>query len=382
MRLLERLRRHREITRLRAEVRRTPAPAAFGALAERLLAHGRLDEALAAAEEGLRLFPDADRLAHVRSFVKRKTLAGSIRRLRGELGRRPSPVAYVHLAEIYRELGSEDEALETATQCAERFPLNEAPYLIEGEIRLERFLRDRIAKDGELAEAALRRATRINAHSIKGALLLAELYHLVGAVGACREQLGVVLAANPAAPGVQEFLDGLDAAGGDAPEPDFYDLVRAVESEGEFARDPAAFPAAIGAGPRRPARRRVDVDGVADAVVRLGIEDGMRNSVVLDADGVVIAQQGTPLGLAPDAFAELVRRLRAIADDASRRMDTGALVRAEIDGPSGSVTVMRLRSLTVGALYSEPLRADRVWEMLQDCSAPHVTPVREEAPHA
>ena len=69
--------------------------------------------------------------------------------------------------------------------------------------------------------------------------------------------------------------------------------------------------------------------------------------------------------------------------DASRRMDTGVLVRAEIEGPEHRLTVVRLRQYTIAALFSDPLRTDRVWEMLQDVTSRCLSaPASTEVMHA
>ena len=41
--------------------------------------------------------------------------------------------------------------------------------------------------------------------------------------------------------------------------------------------------------------------------------------------------------------------------------------------------MLRVQRLTVGALYSEPLRTERVWEMLQDVTARNLTAPPEVA---
>jgi len=124
--LVEQLKRWRDLARLKSQVRRAPSPATYGGLAERLIALGETDEALLVAEEGLEVFPDADRLHAVQLFAKKGRLSGQIRKLREDLQRRPNPLTYAQLAQVYRELGSYDEALGIAAECAERFPLNEA----------------------------------------------------------------------------------------------------------------------------------------------------------------------------------------------------------------------------------------------------------------
>lgn len=380
MKLGDRLKRWRDIARLRGRAKDDPSPATLAELAGRLIAFGEIDEALRTAEEGLRRFPDSERLAQVRLFAKKGRLSGQIRQLREDLVRRPSPAAYGQLAQIYRELGSHDEALEIASQCAERFPLNEGPHLVQGEIRVERFLRDQVARDAFTAADALQRVVRLNAHSVRGHLLLAELYHVVGALTSCRAHLRLALSANPQARDVQEFLAKLGAAG-EAEEEDFRDLVRRVEETGLFANPPGRVPGALVEGAANEGRDRaqVDVESLRARVAELAGHAGVRNTVVLDREGAVLTDASVPEGLSRRQFSELVRSVAATADDASRRMDTGALVRAEIEGPAGNVTVARVRTLTIGVLYADPLRPERVWELLEDLVARNVATAREAA---
>jgi predicted regulator of Ras-like GTPase activity (Roadblock/LC7/MglB family) len=364
------LRRWRDLARLRARVRRTPSPSAYGELAERLIAVGSVGDALATAEEGLQRFPDSERLANVRLFAKRGRVTGRIRRLRDDVQRRPTPVVYSQLVDVYREIGSIDEALQTAQECAERFPLNESPHLLQGEIRLDRFVSDLIARDAILAEQALRRVVRINSRNLRAHTLLAELSWLVGDEGGCRRHLRSVLALSPADTGVQDLLR--DLGGDDAAEPGvaaaFEDLARAVEESGALARPAERFPGSTRAskGEGRSRSAHLDIDGLKAHVVDLGSQPGVQASIVLDRDGSILADTGSGGAGSRRQFADLVLALCATADDASRRMDTGALVRAEIESPSGSVTVTRVRNVTVGVRFDGTLRAERVWDVLQD----------------
>ena len=327
--ILGKLQRSRALAKLRRQAKKSPSPATYGALAERYVALGQIDQALKSAEEGLRVFPNSERLAAVRLFAKKKRLTGQIRKLRDDLLRRPTPVAYTQLAEIYRELGDSEGALEMATECAERFPLNESPYLIQGEIRLERFLRDAIAKDAVIAEKALTKVVRLNGHNVKAHLFLAELYHLVGDLPRCRQHLRGVLTIVPGARDVQSFLRNLPSAEHDDPTPrEFDDLARAVEDGGAFANDPTIFPGdhphmATGIQPRTALE--IDVESLKEEVVRLGAHEGVKNSIILDRDGEFLADFTDASSLSRRQFCQLVNSIRETADDASRRMDTGAL---------------------------------------------------------
>ncbi len=376
MQIFEKLKRYREMSRLRAEVRRAPSPRAFGTLAERNVAHGEIEEALAVAERGLAMFPDSERLHQIRIFAKKKSLAGRIRTLRLDMERRPSPFVYTSLAEIHRELGNADQALEIATECAEMFPQNDRPYLVQGEIRLERFLEHQVAKDAVQAELALQRVVRINPQNVKAHVLLAELYHLVGALPACRRHLREVVENSPSARDVRAFLRQFgptveDPGPDDVTEEMLISLAERVEESGVFAGPPEAFPGLVthNNAARRRSTMRVDVAGLATAMSVFAQTPGVRNSMLIDGDGQIIVQHADASGVTPDAFLDLVRHVRSTSDDASRRMDTGVLVRAEIEGPDTSLTVVRLRQYTIATLFSDPLRTDRVWEMLQDLTA-------------
>src|SRR6185295_5937516 len=100
---------------------------------------------------------------------------------------------------------------------------------------------------------------------------------------------------------------------------------------------------------------RVDVGSVRSAMAALGGNAGVKNAVLLNKDGAPVAEFAGDGALASARFVELVQGVRDVADDAGRRMDAGALVRVEIEGPGGNVTVARPRGLTVGVLYGEPM---------------------------
>lgn len=385
MKIGEKLKRWRDLSRLRSRLRRDASPSAYGDLAERLISAGAVEDALAVAEEGLRAFPDSERLAQVRLFSKRGRLTSQIRRLRDDVLRRPTPVVYTQLAGIYRELGSHDEALQTAQECADKFPLNENPYLIQGEIRLERFLLDLIARDAILAEQALRRVTRINGHNVKAHLLLAELYWLTGAVSSCRRHLRSVLTITPTARDVQDFMRQLGQSDAQQPETEeeFEELAKRTEELGVFVNAGAGFPGLRGPAPGETrSRTRVDVESLKGEIAALGGTEGVRSTILLDRDGEILADCTDSTGLTRKQFGELVTSVSTTADDASRRMDTGALVRVEIETPAGSIMVARVRSLTIGILFTEPLRSDRLWEILQDSVARNMSAADKEDVHA
>lgn len=377
MSIVERLKRWRELVRLRSRARRSPSPSAWGDLAERLVACGRVDAALQAADEGLRAFPHSERLAQVRLFAKRSRLAGELRRLRDDVARRPTPAAYGQLAALYRDLEQSDEALEVAREGADRFPLSEACHLLQGEIRLERFLRDRVSRDAVLAEQALQRALRINPRNAAAAALLAELCWAVGDRTACRLHLAVALESPDAAAALHEFARELDAAAPDAGTDDeagFAELAMLVEERRAFANAPERFPTARRASSSSALPACADAELLGAEIERVGAAPHVRGAVALGSDGGVLAVHVAPDRDHDETFcrtqlADLVASVATAADDAMRRLDAGALVRAEVECPAGRVLVARMRGVTLGLLYGAPLDADAAWELVQDAVA-------------
>jgi len=373
--LVGRLKRWQDLSRLRRQARREPSPSAFAELAERLIALGEHDEALRVAEEGLTAYPHADRLEHVRLYVKKNRMTGELRRLREEIQRRPTALGYSRLAKLYRELGSHDEALAIAAACAERFPTDETAFLLQADLRRERFRRDMVAKDAVMAESALRQALRLNPKNVDARVRLAELCHLVGLREACAEHLQAARAASPSSPD----LTALVAELGEAPAADeesFSEMAERVQAEGAFAGDPSKFD---GGGDAPAPDEHVDAGSLLAAMSAFAGHAGLRNVVVLGRQGVVVADHSGPQGMPRAPFAQLVAEIRDAADDASRRMDTGALSRADVEGPGGSLVVTRVQGLTIGMQYVEPMRGDRAWGILQDFTARQLAAGRESS---
>jgi predicted regulator of Ras-like GTPase activity (Roadblock/LC7/MglB family) len=245
---------------------------------------------------------------------------------------------------------------------------------------MERFRRDLIAKDGVIAESAMRQVIRLNSHNVAAHLRLAELYHLVGMRAECAKHLRHVLAASPGAAGVQEFLAGPGAADeGAVSAESFEECASNVQGNGAFAGSPAAFPSTRsgGAPQAAPAAVSIDADALREAMAAFGERDGVRNAVLLDKDGAIVADYTRAGGIARAAFAELVAAVRDAADDASRRMDTGALVRADVEGPGTNIVLTRVRGITMALLYAEPIRPDAAWEIVQEFTAHHLPAGRE-----
>ena len=379
VKLLDRLKRVQEVAALRRRARRNPSPPAYAALCDRCVAVGRLDTALEAAEEGLRRFPDSDRLQQVRTFVLRKQNGSEIRRLRQIVSRRPTEGAFTELVELYRSLGGDEDALAVARRAVEQFPRCERAHVLAAEIRLERFLVGRVAQDAVEADSALAAVLALNPNHVKAHVLSAQLRHLLGDVADVRRHVQTTLAAMPGADVLVAFVNGL---------PDDYEaqprnaarLARSVEREDAFARPPHEFPALPGYTAPLDGVDTVeaDVENLARAVVELAELPGVLNAALVDSEGTPVAESSSSSPrrprepLTPAAFASVTHSVELLADAATKRLDLGRLVCAEIEGHDGNLTVVRVGDVSGALFWSDPMRAEQASAVLAECRARHL----------
>lgn len=393
MSILRKVKQIRELGRLRSEARTSPTPGTIGALAERFIALGRTEDAHRVAEAGLRRFPTSERLLAVSTFAKKQRLTAEITSLKREMGERPTPAVYSRLADIYRELGNFEQALSICEQCVERFPLNENPYLIIGEIRLTRFLQDQIAFDGLTAEKQLRRVVKLNDQNMKAHLLLAWLYHCIGAAEETKAHVQSALRLTPENPELEKFLreletrpqafeNALEPVASEEDEdwdpldddPSIEDLVRAVETRGGFRNRPETCPASrllpssIG-GPTA----RLDVEGLKRNLRDVGHRPGVSNALILDRDGEILADCSQTDGLTRKQFSDLVAEILKTSEDASRRMDVGTFHWCTVEGAFGGIAINRVKSISVGMKFDTSLRPDRAQTLLDEFAARNLT---------
>jgi tetratricopeptide (TPR) repeat protein len=377
-----------ELGRLRKAAKKRPTPETLGALAERYIALGKLEDASRVAEAGLARFPASERLRKVSTYAKKSRRKAQIAKLRAEMKERPTPSVYSQLADIQRELGNHEDALAICHQCIERFPLNENPYLIIGEIRLTRFISDRIGHDGVEAEQQLQRVVKLNGQNLKAHLLLGQLYFLIGALEPMRDHLEICLAISPGIPEFEDFLRHAEAGrflSGSAhvEEDDFLDdeegltvdeLIRSVEVERAFRNPPDAFPKNRLINTGNPTAKAVlDVEGLRANLGRIGAGDGIRNAVILDRDGEHLADLSDPDSLTRKQFSELVSEIVSTSEDASRRMDVGSFQWCTVEGNFGGVTISRVKNISLGMKFDPGVRPERAHRMLEGFASQNLT---------
>lgn len=397
VRILRGIGRHREIKRLRRSAHEAPTPGAFETLAARCIALDRVEEALAAAREGMALFPNSVRLESIQTFAQRTLLKSRIEELQKERSAKPSPAVFNKLADVYLEIGDYDQAIRICSSCVRHFPMNEHPYFVLGQIRLRRFFIDRISLDGLDAERQLMKVLSLNGGNGSARLLLAHLYFTVGAIPEMREHLKLILASAPDRKDVRDLLEAEnyrhpgpetsdeenedeEAAGWDETF-SVHELVLRAESSRHFVNAPHDFALSEINGlaadaVETPIPSETLLDNLLGSIVT---EPGIRAAAFVDQKGEAIASRvddeapGTPRF--PDLAAEILRT----AVEAGRRMDLGAFHWCTVEGPFGGISIAKVRDVHLAADYAAPMKTGQAHTLLEDLAARAYSPAMEAA---
>lgn len=198
--------RRSDLAKARKEAERNPNPITIEALCRALIAQSDLDGALEQAEKGLQRFPESDRLITIIKSVKKNQLGPKIAELKEAVRTNPTPMLYRQLAELYREIGDDQRALDTCLEVRERYPKDENTFLVMGEIYHERFTSSYLASDGKQAIENLQQACDLNRNNYNALIKLAELYLVLGMFKKAVPQLKAIVNFAPADNKVKTLL--------------------------------------------------------------------------------------------------------------------------------------------------------------------------------
>ena len=338
------------------------------------------DEATRVVCMGLEKFPDAEALRELQLTIRRIQARSGMQELKKRNALEQDPLAFEQLITLYQEVDMLDESKKTADEYAAAHPERDNPNLTLGEMYLQAFFDDLLARDAHAAHDHLLRAGQLNTQALKPRLLLAELYYCVGAnralsgVGRALERIDsnddalnpvletIVAVADPNA---SESMDGLFAQ---------------IEVEGELDRDPSTWPLRN----RRNREAQVREERTQKAVATL-----VREGVVDDI--VVLRKNETPLVVASldrkaddglggnrrpttvrvdeeeiddESLSGVVRSVARTISQQAREFDLGAFKRCSIEGKFGLLIVGRASNVIVGAHRPRTREPLRLWERL------------------
>ena len=360
------------LKKLEAAAEENPSPETLSALAEKHMELGEFDQALLVADRGLQTFRNATRLREIVQFVRKKQSQARLKPLRDELRVRPSPLAYSQLAGVYREMGDIEQALETLTECAAKYPDDRTASRMVGQIRLENFLQEAIAHDGMHALAALRHVQSLDGADSQARMNLAQLYYAIGANALAVAEMRAELGANPTALDIKKFLDDVGEPPPLGEGVTVESLIERCEEFGSLTNTLQGFPRAKpGIVQRSATPPKVNPAAVQAKVREAAGTPGLLNLAILDREGAPVASLAEKDGLDNGVFLDLAGGIQAVAHEASRRMDIGSLVRGSVAMAmgKGGISFVRRRGYSFAMYHREPMKADRAAVFLEDfCS--------------
>lgn len=345
-----------EIERLEAEAQTNPTPAALTALAERYLAGGEVDRALETAKRAADQFPDSSRARTTYQSIRKLQLQAHILELQKKIGHNPIPTDYERLADIYcRELGNRDRALEVVREGLERFPKSEGLHYLDGQVRLDRFHEEFIARDGQKCIDHLREATHLNPQNFKAWLLLARLYGEIGMSSAAR---ACVTTLHQLAP-YDDLVRALEqAVARPAAFTDIEEALRAVEAQGGLSPEGQTVAAVFGAKAAAPPVP-VGAEEAHGLVKGLLGRPWALGAFAFTTAGQSLAHESRP-PLDGNAWQDVLLTLHRNAEDASRRMDIGSFLFGTLDCPHHRVHLRERGALVLALVVQPSARADEV----------------------
>jgi tetratricopeptide (TPR) repeat protein len=355
------------LKKLQDEAESDPSPESLAALAQKHIEMGNLADALRVADGGLHTFKTSTKLKDIVAFLRKKQSQDTVKHLRDEIRIKPRTLAYTQLAGIYKDLGDIDQALELLTECTEKFTEDVSAFRLLGQIRLENFLQEVIAYDGQHALEALRKVQALAPEDTNARMFLAQLYFAVGANAMAVAELKREIARNPAAIDIQPFLADL----GDPPPLDkdvtIEALIDRCEEGGSLVNSLKGFPRIKpGLALRTAAAPKINPIAAAAKVQELAETPGLGNLALLDREGRSIAAVAGQGGLDAEAFRELAWSIQSGAYESCRRMDIGSISYGSLLFPGGGLSLVRRRGTTFALGYSEPMRTDRAAALLED----------------
>lgn len=319
------------------------------ARARRCLAQDDFDDALEAIDKGFARYPNSAVLRDMVLVIRRAQARAGMTVLRDRVQREEDPEAFEQLISLYRDVGMVAEMIRTTESYAEVHAEREQPHIMRGEQLLESFFADLRARDGRDSIDHLVKAASLNPDSVRPRLLLAEVYH---AIGADKALLGQAAAIERLA-GDDEVLHPMIAAMREGASPRAAESVDAqlarVEVEGALVRDPSTWSGRKRKGIASP-EEEGRVQAGLDRLVREGVAE---EAVAINRAGGILGEAGgtgqegeASDGSGPEggagrssALAGIARSVARTVKAQVRELDLGAFRSCVVEGPFGVMVV-------------------------------------------
>lgn len=331
MGIFDGLKQKKEVEQLKSAVRTTPSPNTYGALIKKYSEIGDEQNALEVAQISVNEFPASETLFEYYYRLRKSQAQNELENLKKVIEERPTAAAYAQIAEIYKDLRDEDSASKYCRDAIEKFPNDDSPYLIIGELRLRRFYKDPLIKDGKVAVQNLEKCCEINTRNYKALLLLAKFYLQIGAIGRAKQRLKNILLFAPEDEAVQKMLDTCSKV----PPPSHEDidiLLQTVETQRELYYNLEEQKVYKTAAPPVPEVFNMPLE-------KLKTVKGLLCILICDVDGNLITQYAQE-GIDLNTYYEVASTIYQTVQESSRQMDLGRCQKCDLEGGFGNIQLI------------------------------------------
>jgi tetratricopeptide (TPR) repeat protein len=372
MGFFENLRKKRDLAKLERQVEQEPTPSNMATLAERYINAEELDKAFEIAQQGVKAFPNSEKILRTFRYIKKTQLQAKIRELNVIIQKNPNPVAYGQLAMIFKDLGETHKAVDICTDLTHKFPLSENSFLIIGEIRYQRFHEDLLSKDGMLAIENLEKALGLNASNYKALLLSAEIYTEIGIFDKAARNLRLILEFAPTDDRVRQLLKETEDLVDTTPavdEDEMEWLFIQVENRRQFMniiRGPEHDRMIVPTAGPSVAQYTINQEIIKRSVNTLGKMPGLMGAIALEKETGKVLADRIVLRIKKEDLEEMVKTVFRVSQNASLRMDVGALSEGCVSGPFGNLSFLTVEGILLAVLTDPQTQPQLVDLALQE----------------
>jgi tetratricopeptide (TPR) repeat protein len=357
-------RERRRLARLRKQLHEEPRPFALAELARAYLAIGDADEARGVVESGLKHFPDSLEIQKVQATLLRMSSGDRMHRAKEAVRTKPTPQAFLELADVYRQLGQVEQCITTLMQLGDRFGENATALAQLGELRYRRYLDSLAASDGEAADAFLRRSLALQEDALRPRYLLAEFLLRVGAWAQAKAEAERLLDVSPQHERGAVIRDEAKRHGAAdrAPARGLMECLSNVEAAMTLRGPELPWDQEPPSSAPRAADKPTSLADAATEVWRAGRESKAHAAVLVDRHGTKWAA-----GCEGDAaLSEMIQPFAALCERTTRGMEIGAPSRLIVEGEERTCVIGLRGGAAIGLVVKGSAAVERSAALAED----------------
>ncbi len=338
---------------------RDQSPLAWAKVVECLIEASELERAGEVAKRALADFPRAESTLAAWRHVQHAENDDRLRSLRNTWRSSRSSGATVALAQLYFEMGDDEQALDLVRDGLEKEPSHQGHYILLADYRVGRFKRDGLARDGIVASELYEKALDLNRDNFRLLLKAGRHYIDLGmralAMEHCQRAMQL-------APDNDQAVHLLEKAR-KLPASDVTEVRIAARDyelrEQERRQKARRESASRGRASSLATRYQDQSDLLGQRLAPFEQLTSFERAIALPGETGQPAIVGSS---PPDGAVDLVRKLFSAAEECSLEMDVSEFRRGVFEGPKGSLFLFAFDGLRLAVFCGPNVTAERVEE--------------------